>query len=76
MDVDCQITLLLQLFRQILQLMLVFGTCLLKRQRTLFHFVVLVGVEILQVVFQTLAAILCTLEFRKIIFKLFVSARR
>jgi hypothetical protein len=58
---------------QILQFALILRPGLLKRHGTFLYLHILMTVEVLQIMFQALATILCTLQLRSSILKLIIS---
>ena len=71
MNVHSGITFFLKFLCQIFKLALIFRTSLFKGERSLFDFIILMRVQVLQVVFEALAAILRTFQLGGVILKLF-----
>jgi hypothetical protein len=72
MSVDGSIALAFQFLGQFLELSLIFAASLFQRQRPLFDLVVLVAMQVLEVVLQTLASILGIFQLGCVILKLTV----
>ena len=70
-DVHSGITFFLKFLCQVFKLLLIFRTSLLKGERSLFDFVILMRMQVLQVVFEALTTILRILQLGNVVLKLF-----